>query len=143
MDGLFGFVDLCDMESRTCQFPYDSAECDRVVRHLREIDPPIDEHVIPRVPLQSIAPEDRLLAYHFLLRAIWFMLFREEPLRDEAMPYLVAFSTIAKIRFACIECDPEFDGLSVRVNVLNYTDINIVRGLFFGIALMTQKGSLH
>ena len=90
MDGLFGFIDLRDMETRTCQFRYDTPQTEQLIHHLRQIDPPIDEYVVPNIPIASIAAEDRLLAYHFLLRSIWFMMSRDQPLIAETVRTIAA-----------------------------------------------------
>jgi len=143
MEGLFGFIDLRDMETRTCQFPYDAAQTEQLIQHLRDIDPPIDEEVVPNIPIASIAPEDRLLAYHFLLRSIWFMLSRDEPLIVETLPYLMAFSSLAKMRFACIECEPTDNGITVRVSNLRFHDIQPARDFFDAIDLMPPDEQYH
>jgi len=133
MDGLFGFVDLRDLETRTCQFPYNAAQTEQLIHRLRHIDPPIDEEVVPNIPIASIAVEDRLVAYHFLLRSIWFMMSRDEPLIVDALPYLMAFSSLAKIRFAYIECEPRDSGITVLVSALRFHDIHGAREFFDGI----------
>lgn len=143
MDGLFAFMNHSTHDTRTCRFPYGSSQCKRVLQKLRRSDPPFDDQGVPPNPIETIAPEDRPLAYHFLVRALFHMLARETPQPNDAVPYLMAFSTLAQIRFALIEVRPAIHGgLDIMATQLDETDFDMVQQIFGGM-MMPPSGVVH
>jgi hypothetical protein len=141
MDGLFAFSDLNKNVTRTCRFPFGSPECQQVLEKLRQHDPAFDDVSVPGNPLPTIAPEDQPLAYHFLLRALFAVLAKQAEMKD-AVPYLMAFSELAKIRFAVVELRRRDERMDIMTTPLDETDFDLVQKVFQGMAA-PSSGLLH
>jgi hypothetical protein len=87
--------------------------------------------------IESIADEDRDIAWHFLVRATFFMLMSKTVQVVKATPYLMAFSTLAQVRFASIETEWNPDGLSILPVPIPETDFAKVTKLFRDMARPT------
>lgn len=132
-DGLYAFTNADTHVFRTCRFPFGSAQCKRTLTRLRRQDPPYSDCDAPDVPLASIAPDDRVVAYHFLVRATFFMLVSTTALPTKAIPYLMAFSTLAQIRFAYVSMSANDSGLIILPTPIQETDFMKVKRIFEGL----------
>lgn len=129
-DGLYGFAYTNTDIVRTCRFPYGSAQCRKTLARLRRTDPPDADCGIPEVPIGTIAAEDRIVAYHFLVRATFWMLRTTIPQTAKATPYLMAFSTLSQVRFACVAMHATPEGVSILPTQIAETDITKVQSMF-------------
>ena len=126
MDGLYAVLDPTAKKVRVCSFAYDLAAGRREVRRLRRIDPPPDD-IVPIEVLPSIAPDDEIVATHFLTRAVFAMMVEQN---HRAVRYLRAFSALAMVRFAYITVVPEQTGLAFDLQVIDSADYHSVHQLF-------------
>lgn len=97
---------------------------------MRQQDPPYADCDAPEFPLPSIAPEDQIIAYHFLVRATFSMLMTTTALTAHATPYLMAFSTLARVRFAHVSVTMDDAGLSILPTPIQETDFATVKQMF-------------
>jgi hypothetical protein len=136
-DGLYAFINTNTQLVQTCRFPFGTSQCRRTLARLRRTDPPITKIYVPDLILiESIADEDRDIAWHFLVRATFFMLMSKTVQVVKATPYLMAFSTLAQVRFASIETEWNPDGLSILPVPIPETDFAKVTKLFRDMATL-------
>ena len=128
-DGIywFSYVDdrqptSTDLIVRFCRFPFGTSQCRKTLARLRRDDPPDSDCGVPDVPISTITVEDRAIAYHFLARATFLMLRTTAAQAAKAAPYLMAFSTLANVQYACVEMHVSFTGVSILPTKLTETE---------------------
>jgi hypothetical protein len=123
VDGLYGLANLYNQRLHLCRFPCDITTGQRELARLRQIDPPFDSNVVPANPIESIAPDDLVTAYHFLLRATFTLMSDQITL---TVPYLAAFHVLSNVRFAFIELAPDITDIGFNMTVINETNFKAV-----------------
>jgi hypothetical protein len=127
MDGLYAVFDHAAKKVRLCSFPYGRTAGRKEARRLQRLDPPQDV-IVPTNPLASIAPADRIAAYHFLMRATVAILAEQN---HKAVRYLMAFSALARVRFAHFDVVEGTAGVVLKdFAIITATDYTSVHALF-------------
>ena len=119
MEGLYATQDMVSRRVQLCAFPFGSTACRKELERLRRVDTPRLDDIVQMNPIESIPLHDRPAAYHFLLRATFMLL---DARKNEATPYLMAFSLLSNVRFAYIQMRPEPTGMDINMTVLDEID---------------------
>lgn len=138
MEGLYATQDMVSRQIQLCAFPFGSTACRKELERLKRIDPPLFDDIVPMHPIESIHPNDRATAYHFLLRAAFGLL---QGYKNVAIPYLMAFSVLSNVRFAYIQMALEPSGVDINMTVLDETDFAHARQHF--MMMVPGNGTHH
>jgi hypothetical protein len=125
MEGLYATLDALKNKMHLCHFPFGTLACHAELARLRRIDPPVITDIVPPNPIGTIAPHNLLDAYHFLMRAASAIISDN---LNYATPYLMAFSTLAAVRFACIELMADQTGINIKMTVIDENNLSLSQG---------------